>query len=175
MRAFARWGGLKTGLLWLASFACYVWGLSNPGLGIVAMGLAAFTPVYAALQLRSFRDEAMGGIISFGRGWGYVVMMLFYACIIFALGQFIYFQWIDKGYFVQSLTQMMMSQQNADMLTQMGMMPMVQQSIDTLRQMRPIDMSLNIMSTNLIISLLIALPIAAIMKRSQLKKVKDEK
>lgn len=175
MRAFARWGGLKTGLLWLASFIFYIKGLSNPVLGMIAMGMAAFTPFYAAFELRSFRDNAVGGIISFGRAWAYVAMMLFYACIIFALSQFVYFQWMDNGYFVEALSQAMTSQQNTDMLNQMGMMPMVQQSIDMLRQLRPIDLALNIMSTNLIVCLLIALPVAAIMKRSQLRKVKDER
>lgn len=172
MRAFARFDGLKTGLLWLASFACYVVGLSTPGLGLVAFGLAAFTPVFMALRLRHYRDQVLDGAIGFGRGWSYSLFLSFYACIIFALGQFVYFQWMDKGYFVNALIQMMTIPESAAMLRQTGMMAMVDESLRQLAQMRPIDLVLNIMASNMMICCVVGLPVAAIMKRDRLQKVK---
>lgn len=172
MRAFARLDGLKMGLLWTASFACYVLGLSQPGMGLLAFGIALFTPVYAALRLRRFRDNALEGAITFGRAWGYTLLLFFYACIIFAITQFVYFQWMDKGYFVQALTQMMTAGDSATALRQLGMTQMIDESIHTLQQMRPIDLALNIMTSNMLICFVVSLPVAAIMKRDRLQKVK---
>ncbi|MBQ9356537.1 MAG: DUF4199 domain-containing protein [Prevotella sp.] len=171
MRAFARLDGLLIGLSWTASFACYVIGLSTPGLGLLALGLALFTPFFAALRLRRFRDQVLGGAIGFGRAWGYTLLEFFYACIIFAIAQFVYFQWMDHGHFVQALSQMLTIPESAAMLRQSGMMQMVDESLRMLAQMRPIDLVLNIMSSNMMICFVVSLPIAAIMKRNRLQKV----
>lgn len=171
MRAFARLDGLRIGLLWTASFACYVLGLRHPGMGLLAFVLALFTPVYAALRLRRFRDQVLDGAITFGRAWGYSLLLFFYSCIIFAIAQFVYFQWMDKGYFVHELTQLMTVSENAAALRQMGMTQLIDESVRQLQQMRPIDLVLNIMSSNMLICFVVSLPVAAIMKRDRLQKI----
>ena len=172
LRAYARADGLKLFLLWLASFACYMAGLRSPGLGLVAFVLALATPFLVTRLLRHFRDDGLQGIISFGRGWGYVVFLFFYASLLFAVAQFVYFNWMDKGYFIDSITQMFSDPTSAAAMKQMGMSATLDQAVQSMQAMRPIDMALNILTSNLLIGCLVALPIAAICRRDRLQQVK---
>ena len=67
LKAYARQDGFFLALLWTASFACYILGISNQMLGMLAIGLAVMTPFFVAGRLRKFRDEGREGLISFGR------------------------------------------------------------------------------------------------------------
>ena len=171
LRAFARIDGLKLFLLWISSFGCYVAGLRSPMLGMVAMALAIVTPFFSARLLRGFRDNSLDGIISLARGWAYVIFQFFYASLLFAIAQFVYFSFLDKGYFAQALTQMLEAPESAEALKRMGMGPQIYDSLEMLRTMRPIDLALNIMTSNLLIGCLIGLPIAAFCKRNRLEKI----
>lgn len=171
LRAFSRLDGLRLSILWLASFACYVLGLRRPELGMFAIGMALFTPFLMAFRLRSFRDNVLDGAIGFGRGWVYLAFVSFYACIIFALEQLIYFVWIDKGFFVSALGEMVTNTESAVALKQLGLQQTIEESLHLLSAMRPIDLVLNIMGSNLMICCLLGLPVAAIMKRDRIRKI----
>ena len=170
LKAFARWDGLWLALLWVASFACYVLGLHTPGLGLVALALVIVTPFFIGRQLKRFRDEALNGFISFKRGWAYVMFLFFYGGLLFAVAQFVYFSYLDHGFFVDALTKMMQSPETAPVLQQMGMTQTIDESLNMLRSMRPIDLTLNILTTNLLIGLLLGIPIALVMKRERIEK-----
>ena len=166
LRAFARVDGLKLFALWLASFACYVAGLNSPGLGLVAMVLALITPFLSARLLRKYRDEALGGILKFGRGWVYVLYQFFYASVLFAVAQFIYFNFIDKGHFMDAVTEMLLSPENKEALKALGFQGL-EETLQMMRQMRPIDQVLNILTSNLLIGCVLGLPIAAFCKKEK--------
>lgn len=172
LRAFARFDGLKLFGLWLASFACYVAGLKWAGMGTLAMLLALFTPFLVARLLRNFRDDGLDGAISFGRGWAYVVFLFFYASLLFAVAQYAYFAYLDKGFFISTLTQQFNSPETKEAMKQMGMSETLNETMQLLRTMRPIDLVLNIMTSNLLIGIVLGLPIAAFGKRERIEKVK---
>ena len=164
LKAFARMDGALLAVLWTASFACYVLGLSQPGLGMVAMVLAIITPFFVARRLKKFRDEGREGVISFRRAWAYTLLSFFYASLLFAIVQFVYFSYLDHGYFFGTLSKSMMAPENVQALGK-DMMNMVVESLQAASKMRPIDLSLNIMMSNLFIGLIASIPIAAVMKR----------
>ena len=172
LRAFARYDGLKLFVLWLISFVCYVLGPRMPFLGIAAAPLAAITPLVAYQLLRHYRDVGLGGVISVGRGWAYVVFLFLYASLLFALAQFVYFAFLDKGYFVSTMSQMMSDPATSESLRQMGMLAQVNDALRQFEQMRPIDLVLNILTTNLFIGCVVGLPVAAIAARSRVKKIR---
>ena len=172
LRAFARLDGLKLFVLWLISFACYVAGLKWPGLGMLAILLALYTPFMASRLLRKFRDNGLDGIISFGRGWAYVIFLFFYASLLFAVAQFVYFAYLDKGFFASALAQLFNSSESTEAMKQMGMSEILNETLHQLHTMRPIDLVLNILTSNLLVGLFIGLPIAAFCKRERIEKVK---
>ena len=165
LKAFARQDGALLSLLWMSSFGCYIVGLSHPDYSIVAIGLALLSPLFAALRLRKFRDYGRECIISLMRGWFFITLMFFYAGLLFAIVQYIYFAYYDNGFLIDAFTRMMATPEAGQMMEQYGMTEQLNESLHELQQMRPIDLSLNVLTTNIISGIVLGLPIAAIMQR----------
>ena len=166
LRAYARIDGLKLFAMWLVSFLCYMQGLHSPGLGLVAVILAVATPFLSYRMLRKFRDDALDGVISFRRGWLYVLFHFFYASLLFAVAQFIYFTYIDKGAFISEMTDLFSEPATLEALRQMGMSSDISNTLEAMRQMRPIDMVLNVLLSNLLAGCLLGLPVAGFAMRA---------
>ena len=171
LRAFARYDGMILFVLWIISFGLYVAGLTTPFLSLLAMVVALITPFMSVRMVRRYRDDGLSGTISFRRAWAYVVFMFFYASLLFAIAQFVYFAYLDKGFFLSQISQMFNEPQTAQALQQMGWGPAMSQALTDLGQMRPIDLALNIMTTNLLIGVILGLPVAVVSKRNRIEKV----
>ena len=167
LKAFARIDGLWLSLMWMASFACYVAGISMPLLSAVALVLIASTPFFVGRRLRLFRDYGLEGSISFLRAWGYVIMMFFYGALLFAAAQYVYFKFLDQGYLLAMFSKMMSRPENVEMLKQMGMTDTVNESLSLLSSMRPIDLVLNMLTTNIMIGMVVGIPIAALLQKKK--------
>jgi len=167
MKAFARVDGALLALLWIGSFACYVLGLATPFYGLVAMLLMVATPFFVGARLGKFRDVGLGGIISLRRGWAYSVYVFFYAAILLALAQYVYFAFIDQGYLMLAFTQALSTPEAKQMIEDAGMQQAVRESLESMGQLRPIDYALNVLTFNIMVGIVLGLPIGALMKRSQ--------
>jgi hypothetical protein len=174
LKAFARIDGVWLSLLWIATFALYIMGLRSPGFGLAAMILVVITPFFVGSRLRHFRDEGLAGTISFLRGWAYTVYVFFYGGLLFALAQWAYLTYMDQGYLMYSITEALSSPETADALKQMGMAETLDESLAMLGQMRPIDLSLNMLTTNIMLGMLLGLPIAAVLQRRSERGVKEK-
>jgi len=165
LKAFARVDGAQVALLWTASFACYLVGLKAPLLGMAAILLMIITPFFVARRLRRFRDVDRGGIISLMRGWAFVILVFFYGGVLLALVQFVYFAYLDQGYVLQTLHDVLSSPESRASLEQMGMTQTVSDSLQMLSELRPIDYALNQLTLNISLGILLGLPIAALLKK----------
>ena len=170
LKAFARIDGVWLSLLWIAAFALYIVGLRSPGYGLAAMVLAVATPFFVGTRLRHFRDEGLSGTISFMRGWAYTVYVFFYGGLLFALAQWAYLTYMDQGYLLNTITEMLSAPETVEALRQMGMTETLDESLPMLGQMRPIALSLNMLTTNILMGMLLGLPIAAVIKRVKREK-----
>ena len=167
LKAYARQDGFFLALLWTASFACYILGITNELLGMLALGLAVMTPFFVAGRLRKFRDEGREGLISFGRGYAYTVFVFFYGAVLLAVVQFLYFAYMDQGYLLSSFSKMLSSDEGRALVSQYGMTQMVEESLSEMANIRPIDYALNILTVNIVIGFVLALPIGLVMQRSK--------
>lgn len=161
LKAFARIDGLRLSLLWMAIFALYIVGLTSPGYGLAAMILIIITPFFVGSRLRRFRDDGLEGTISFLRGWAYIVYVFFYGGLLFALAQWAYLTYMDQGYMMKTITEALSAPETVKALQQMGMTETVNESLTQMGEMRPIDLSLNMLTTNILIGMVLGLPIAA--------------
>ena len=173
LKAFARIDGFRLSLLWAVSFACYIAGLNSPGWTLAAAGMSLFSLLFVARCLKSFRDVAREGIISFMRGWAFVILVFFYAGILFALLQYVYFTYLDQGYLLRMLQQMTATPEAQQMISQYGMGDTINENLRLLQTMRPIDMSLNLLSTNIMLGIVLGAPIAAFVKSDTAKANKE--
>ena len=156
-------------LLWIGAMACYIQGLSSPTLGMIAMLLIVVSPFYAANRLRHFRDEAREGIISFMRAYGYTVLTYFYAGLLLAVAIFAYFQFMDNGYLLGKLMEMLNTEEGRLVANAYGMGDEMKQGLEELAKMRPIDYALNMLTINISTGFILGLPTAALMQRNLAK------
>ena len=167
LKAFAHIDGAYLGVAWIVSFAFYIYGLTNPTLGLLATLIAIGSPVLAALRLRKFRDYAREGVISFRRGVAYYVLMFLYASLLMALAQYVYFAFIDNGHLVSAYTDIMATPEAAMMMKAYGIdAKQMSESISLMAQTDPIYIVLNILSMNVTIGIILSIPVAAILKRN---------
>ena len=165
LKAFARVDGALLALLWTASFACYVVGMKNPLYGMVALLLIVATPFYVARRLRRFRDKDLQGVISLMRGWAFVILVFFYASILLALVQYVYFAFMDHGYLLSSLQDTLSSPEARQAVEQYGVTESLNETIQMMGEMRPIDYALNVLTVNITVGIILGLPVAALMRR----------
>ena len=164
LKAFARIDGALLSVIWIASFASYITGMGNSLLMIVGMILAIGSLFFAAGRTRRFRDTVLNGTISFKRAYAYTILMFFYAAVLFAVA---YFQFIDNGYVISRIIEMMNMEENKRMIETYGLTEAMNESLELMAKTRPIDYALNYLTTNIIIGITAALPIAALTHRKR--------
>ena len=169
LKAFARQDGALLFLLWVATFLLYILGVSNQILGMAAIMLMLYTPFFVGERLRKFRDYGREGVISFRRGYVYTILVFFYGGILFAVAQYLYFTFMDKGFLVSQFSQMLMSEEGQKLLDQYGMRQMADDSLREMANTRPIDYALNMLTINITLGFILGLPISLIMQRSMAK------
>ena len=166
LKAFARIDGAWLALVWLASFGCSIAGLMDPLLGMVSLALAVMSPFFVARRLRVYRDTVKQGVLSFKRGWAFALLVFFYGSVLLAVAQYVYFAFLDKGFMVQMLSQALASPQTAQIMAQSGMNELLSMSVQQMQSMRPIDISLQFLTTNIFLGVVLSLPIALVMRSS---------
>ena len=156
-------------LLWIGGFACYILGMSNPMLGLAAMVLICTTPFFAANRLRHFRDNGREGIISFARSYAYTVLVFFYAGVLLAIAIYVYFEFMDKGFFMGKIIETTQSPEGRKVIELYGMEKEMDENIKLISGLRSIDYALNMLTINIMTGFILGLPIAAVMKRDIVK------
>ncbi len=165
LKAFARIDGAITGGLWILSFAFFIGEFYNPMLGFVSLIIGVCSLVFVSLRLKRFRDNVLDGIISFRRALVYSMFVYFYAALLMAAAQFIYFQFIDNGFMLSQYDAITKTQEFKTLLDAYGVKPEeMQLAMDNLAALRPIDIALQFFTTNIFLGFLISLPISVMMK-----------
>ena len=165
LKAFARIDGALVALLWTASFVCYLVGLKNPLFGMVALLLLVATPFWVARRLRRFRDVDLHGVISLLRGWAFYILVFFYAGVLLALVQYVYFAYLDQGYLLSSFQDALSSPEAKQAFAQYGLAEALSENMQMLSELRPIDFALNVLTMNITVGIILGLPVAALMRR----------
>ena len=165
LKAFARIDGALVALLLTSSFASYLAGLKNPLLGMVALLLLVATPFWVARRLRRFRDQVLLGVISLLRGWAFYILVFFYAGVLLALVQYVYFAFLDQGYLLSMFQDALSSPEARKALAQYGLHEQLAESLKMLSDLRPIDFALNVLTMNICVGIVLGLPVAALVRR----------
>lgn len=161
LRAFARIDGGKLGLFWIGSFALFVLNFSFPLCGMLWMITMIATPFIIGILTRRYTVSQLDGTITYGRAYVYSFLVTFYASLILAIAQWVYFQYIDNGFFLNQYVKIMSSQDVSNALSSMGYkIDEINKLIEVLRSLRPIDIALQVLWSNMIAGLIISLTTA---------------
>lgn len=162
VKAFARQDGFILFLLWLASFAAIVMNPASSWGSLLAMA----TPFVVGWMLVRFRNYALDGRISFRRGLAFSLYTFFYASMLFAVAQFVYFRFIDNG----ALTTMLLSSVKTlePVYKANGISTgELRQSLTMIGQLSPIEVAFIFMMQNFFVGMVLSIPIALIGKRQR--------
>ena len=166
LQAFARIDGVKVAVAWVMSFACAVGTFSYPLLSHVAVLLALASVVFASLCVKTFRDRVRDGYIGFGQAFAYGVLIYLYASLLFALAQYLYFAFMDNGYFVGNLLAVMHTDEYMRQARAYGLNESdVELFSSLITQLRPIEIALQFFTVNVTTGVIVSLPIAVMIRR----------
>ena len=167
LKAFARQDGALLALLWAVAFILYIIGISNQLLGLAAVMLMLYTPFFVGERLGKFRDYGREGIISFRRSYAYTVMVFFYGGILLAVAHYLYFAFMDKGFLLSQFSKIISAEETQQMLKQYGMTQALDQSLQEMATIRPIDYALNVLTINISLGFILGIPISLLLYRTK--------
>ena len=164
VKAFARQEGLFLALLWIASFLLMIYMPMSSWGSLMALS----TPFFVGWRLSSFRNDALQGTISFKRGLAFSCYTFFYASLIFAVAQFIYFRYFDHGAMLSMLSTNVTTLQQAyktSGIDDTETLKYMKDGMEMIGMMSPIQIVFVFMMQNLFIGSLLSLPIAFFCKK----------
>lgn len=160
LKAFARQDGAILCLLWFVSFLAIMY-MPESGLGNI---FALLTPILVGWRLCAFRNYALGGYISFRRSYGYCVYTFVYSSMIFALGQYLYFKFLDHGTFYAMLATSAATM--SEVYRQSGLSTQdIDSTLAMMKSLSPIHWAFLFMMQNFFVDFVLSLPIAAVCRR----------
>lgn len=165
--AYARIDGAIMAAIWVVSFACFIGNFYNPMLGLAFFITGASSLVVGVMRLKGFRDNVLNGIISFRRSYAYSLMTYMNAALLFALVQFLYFKFLDKGFLMTQYLKMAETKEFTDMMRVYGLTAAdLKFAMENIAALRPIEVALQFFTSNVLLGIFISLPVALVIKRT---------
>ena len=167
LQAFARVDGAQVAVLWIASFALFVMQFEHQMLSLLSFAVGVGSLVYASWCVIRFRDRVRGGVLSFWQALSFGLLTYLYAALLFALAQFIYFQFMDGGYMMEHYYTIVSTDEYRQMMRIYGITESdMQLAMDGIAALRPIEIAMQFFTLNIIMGFLVSLPMAVLARRS---------
>lgn len=169
-RAYCMQYGAVVGIVCSLSFLCMMYAGNSPLLGATGNALGLFALWKAGRQIRKFRLTVSP--IGFGKACYMAILTYLFAILVVAVVQYIYFRFLDEGRMVAQVEQLLTLPEYHKMLVQMAGTEDIESHLtSTLDMMRnPTQMTIQLLSTNLFLSLLLTIPTALIAITGNMKK-----
>lgn len=149
--------GTIMGFFWIVKFILFPFGLDNPSLMFLFIALSMTVPYVGYRMARSFRDNICGGSLTFAQSWIFMIFMYFFASMLIAVAHYIYYRFIDNGHladtYAHSYEQLKAIPGMIDKIEQYP----YQEMIDALYNLTPIEITMQLLSSNMLFCSIIAL------------------
>jgi hypothetical protein len=165
LRRYAMTGGTLMGAFWVLRFVAFLFGMSYP----LVMGLFVLSvvgvPTLMVIFTRNYRDVLRGGEMSFREGLTLGILTCLYASLLAAAAHLIYFRFMDHGYVAGMYQQIFATLSAEPAGDQTALDSTFQEALDLWLSMSPIEITLQLMSNNIMWTWLMVIPIALFMRR----------
>ena len=170
MQRYAMLFGTYMGGFWILKFILFPLGLTNQFISFLYMGLTVCVPFMGYRFARMYRDHVCGGSISFLHAWVFTIFMYIFAALLAAVAHYIYFRFIDQGFVINAYESQvnLLSQSNIPGMERY--IDTFQETLDVAKSLTPIDITMQVLSVNVFLGSLLALPTALLVMKRQ----KDE-
>lgn len=151
--------GFAMGIYWVIKYLFLIFGNKAPILSLIYILLTLAVPFIAYYLTKRYRDD-IGGSISFFHAWRFGTLLYFFAALIVAVEQFIFYQFFAPRDFMYDA-----ANQLIEMLKDS---PFGTDIIEAVAQMNfsPIHMAVTGIFNNIFYGIVLSIPVAAILCRN---------
>ncbi len=161
IQRYAMLFGAYLGVFWIVGAAFFPLGLSNPLLFLLFIAFVVGGPFVGYYYASTYRKQVCGGYMSFSHAWLFTMLMYIFAALLAAAAHYIYFRFIDGGYIINTYTALINDFFSNPATS--GMAPykeQMEQALEQLSRLTPIDITMQIFSNNIFWGMLLAIPTA---------------
>lgn len=160
--------GTYMGGYWILKFVLLPTGLLIPFLSFLFIGFTVVVPFMGYRYARLYRDQACGGCIGFPAAWGFTLSMYTYASLLTAVGHYIYFRFIDRGFIYNTCLEQIASLRESHVAELKAYADAMSQTLEMAGGMPgALEITMQMMSFNVFWGLLLAVPTALLVMRKE--------
>lgn len=151
--------GFVMGIYWVIKYLFLIFSSKVPGLSLVYLLLTLGVPFLAYYFTKRYRDD-IGGSISFFHAWRFGTLLYFFAALIVAVEQFLFFQFFaPQDFMYQAANQLI------EMLKDS---PGASEVVEAVSRMNfsPIHLAVQGIFNNIFYGIVLSIPVAAILCRN---------
>lgn len=151
--------GFAMGIYWVIKYLFLIFSNKVPGLSLIYILLTLAVPFIAYYLTKRYRDN-IGGSISFFHAWRFGTMLYFFAALIVAVEQFLFFEFFaPKDFMYQAANQLIEILKESQVGTEV---------IEAVSRMdfSPIHMAVQGIFNNIFYGIILSIPVAALLCRN---------
>lgn len=165
LNKYAMQYGTCMGIFWIIKFAFFPLGFIIPFLEFFFLLLTILVPFVGYYFTRTYRDKCCNGSISFGHAWLFTTFLYMFTALLTSVGHYIYFRFIDNSFIVNSYLEMLKEVNKADMASLGSSFKQLEETVKMIGALSPIQMTMQLLSSNVIYGAILALPTAFFVKK----------
>lgn len=174
--AFAMQFGLILSLIWIGGFLSFIFSFKNPSLQTAYLLCTLAIPIMGWQFTRTFRKRICNNVISFGRAYLFSFLLYFYAGILLTAAFYIYFEFFDNGFFIDSYRHYLYQPEVKELLETPEMKQLIASMLNGASLTEMLDLfqdiplsyiAANVLNFSVIVGVFLSLPTALFNTRTQ--------
>ena len=174
--------GVVVGVYYIVKFSLFPLSLHSTMAALLFLGLTLVVPVLVYRLVKRYRNQYCGGRIEFASAFAFSMLIMAFGSLLASVAHYAYFAFIDGGAMVGALVQSLEQLQGVDLGAMEGVtdeavaqynvyVGLMQQTVEQVRAMSPIDMTIGMLSNNVSWSVVLSLPVALIVSARRQEKI----
>lgn len=160
--------GTMMGLFWIGKFILFPIGFKIPFIQLFFFFLTLFTPFLGYIFAKKYRENECENSISFFQGFSFTIFMYLFAALLVAVAHYIYFQFIDNGFIIETYSAMLNGLKEASAGQAVLPIEQVEEAMNIISGLSALQLTMQIIYQNIFWGFLLAFPTALlIMKRNK--------
>ena len=156
--------GTYMGIYWTLKFILFPLGFTIPFLSLLFIILTLAVPFIGYHYTKMYRDKICGGSISFSHSVLFCIFMYMFASLLVAVAHYVYFQFIDHGFIVNSYVKLW-SELIEKTPALIDNKEIIKDTIETARSLTAINITMQILSWDVFWGTLLAIPTGLMVMR----------
>lgn len=167
LQRYAMHFGTYMGVYWVAKFILFPIGLTQPLFMFLFIVLTIAVPFVGYNYARNFRNKFCDGSLSFMQAWAFMVSMYIFAALLVAVAHYIYFRFIDNGFVINAYEQTFEASKSIPGFSEIIEQYPYQETLDQIRALSPIEITVRLLSQNMLYCSILALITAPFVARKK--------